>query len=220
MQQEELTRLLQHPESLNNTHVEELKQLVDTFPYFQAARALYLKGLKNTDSFKYNNALKQTAAHTTDRSVLFDFITSKEFNQNAISENIKQNTEYLKKLELSEVDDISVNKSMLIDEALKTQIQSTERVLDPELFERKSETENIPDLDNRHKTDSPILAIDVDNISTEERLELGKPLEFSQNETHSFTEWLKITDFKPIERSKPVSPIPQTRPFKVQIRYH
>ena len=34
------------------------------------------KGLKNKESFKYNQELKTTAAYTTDRSILFDFITS------------------------------------------------------------------------------------------------------------------------------------------------
>jgi hypothetical protein len=42
---------------------------------FQSARALRLKGLYNENSFKYNFALKVTAAHTNDRTVLFDFIT-------------------------------------------------------------------------------------------------------------------------------------------------
>ncbi|WP_299670356.1 tetratricopeptide repeat protein [uncultured Polaribacter sp.] len=67
----------------------ELKSVVEEFPYFQSARALYLKGLKNQDSFKYNNELKVTAAYTTDRTVLFNFITS--FNpENKDEENIHQ----------------------------------------------------------------------------------------------------------------------------------
>ena len=32
------------------------------------------------DSFKYNNELKVTAAHTTDRAILFDFITAPRFD--------------------------------------------------------------------------------------------------------------------------------------------
>lgn len=199
MQKEELTNLLQHPETLAVSQIDSIKNLIEEYPYFQSLRALHLKGLKNTDSFKYNNTLKKTAAYTTDRSVLFDFITSKEFNQNAISENIKQNTEYLKSLDINGVDDISVNKSMLIDEALKAQIQSTEGVLDPELFQRKSDeaSKELPKTIGQ----SSIISIDVENISTEEKLQIGKPLEFTENETHSFTEWLKITDFKPIDRN-------------------
>ena len=98
MQLQELTYLMQHPEVLNTEQTDAIKKLVDTYPYFQPARAIYLKGLKNKESFKYNNALKVTAAYTTDRSILFDYITSEVFNQNAISEIIKHNSEYLKDL--------------------------------------------------------------------------------------------------------------------------
>lgn len=69
---------LQHP--IHQVETAELKSVIDEFPYFQAARALYLKGLKNQDSFKYNNELKITAAKTSDRTVLFDFITSTAFH--------------------------------------------------------------------------------------------------------------------------------------------
>ena len=50
-----------------------------SYPYFQSARVLQLKVLKNQESFKYNNELKTTAAYTSDRTVLFDFITSQCF---------------------------------------------------------------------------------------------------------------------------------------------
>ena len=60
-----------------------LKNIIVDYPYFQSARALYLKGLKNQESFKYNNELKITAAFTSDRSVLFDFITSILFKKNS-----------------------------------------------------------------------------------------------------------------------------------------
>jgi hypothetical protein len=65
--------------SILHLETADLKAIIDTFPYFQSARALYLKGLKNQDSFKYNNELKITAAYTTDRTVLFDFITCIKF---------------------------------------------------------------------------------------------------------------------------------------------
>ena len=72
------TNLISHPEiRLKDFQVAELKNITKKYPYFQSARALYLKGLKNNDSYRYNNELKITAAFTTDRSVLFDFITKK-----------------------------------------------------------------------------------------------------------------------------------------------
>ena len=199
MQLKELTYLLQHPEAVTASQTDALLAKIKEYPYFQPLRALYLKGLKQKESYKYNNALKVTAAHTADRSVLFDYITSAVFNQNEISNQIKQNSEHLKSIEVNDVDDISVNKSVTIDDALKEHIKATEGILDPNLFEVKQQ--------HISKTETPriedsIIEVDVDNITAEEKLNIGKPLEFDENESHSFTEWLKITSFKPIVRDK------------------
>ncbi len=72
---------LKQPESLTSEQVQGIKSIVNLYPYFQSARALYLKGLKNQDSFKYNHELKITAAYTMDRTLLFDFITSDNFTK-------------------------------------------------------------------------------------------------------------------------------------------
>ncbi|WP_179333321.1 hypothetical protein [Winogradskyella costae] len=194
MQRQDLTYLLQHPEAVTASQTEMLSSAIKAYPYFQSLRALYLKGLKQKESYKYNNALKIAAAHTTDRSVLFDYITSDIFNQNEISEQIKQNTEYIKSIEVNAVDDISVNKSVTIDDALKEHIKATEGVLDPGLFEVK------PMPKPRLEVKDSIIAVDVKNIKAEKELKIGTPLEFDKTENHSFTEWLKITSFKPIIR--------------------
>lgn len=76
----EYISILKNPEILKADQIQGIKSIVEEFPYFQSARALYLKGLKNQDSYKYNNELKVTAAYTTDRTLLFDFITSKSFD--------------------------------------------------------------------------------------------------------------------------------------------
>jgi hypothetical protein len=65
------------PVSQNET--EELSVLLQQYPYLQSARALQLKGFKTNFDARYNQQLKITAAYTTDRSVLFDYITSHDF---------------------------------------------------------------------------------------------------------------------------------------------
>ena len=66
----------------------ELKGVIEEFPYFQAARTLYLKELKSQDSFKYNHELKTTAAYTSDRNVLFNYIISfSEEQQDLLEKN-------------------------------------------------------------------------------------------------------------------------------------
>ncbi len=207
MNAKDFTYLLQNPQHLTEEQTNALQDLTIEYPYVQSARALYLKGLKNKGSFKYNHELKTTAAYTTDRSILFDYITSEIFNQNEISEVIKQNSEHLKEISVNDADDISVNKSVTIDDALKEHIKNTEGVLDPDLFQQKVKPDDVAHFLSLPKNTPEQVILDIDAKHIEETpeqiLQIGKPLEFDKTETHSFTEWLKITSFKPIDRSKP-----------------
>ena len=198
MNQTDFTYLLQHPQNITHQQTEAVKSIIDEFPYFQSARAIYLKGLKNEGSFKYNQELKTTAAYTTDRSILFDFITSEVFIQNEISQFIKQNTAHLKDIEV-DVEDISINKSVTIDDRLKQQIRETIGVLDPTLFQPKEE--RIQKIASFTLDDSETIK-PISEASAIEILDLGKPLDFNKSETHSFNEWLNLTRFKPIEREE------------------
>src|SRR5690606_1999546 len=66
------------------------------------------------DSFKYNAVLKNTAAYTTDRSILFEFITSKSFYQNKIAENISRQISEIYNIEvLSEEVKINSNEKII-----------------------------------------------------------------------------------------------------------
>ncbi|WP_445738101.1 hypothetical protein [Mariniflexile sp.] len=204
MNNTDFTYLLQNPQGITHAQTEAVKSIVDEFPYFQSARALYLKGLKNESSFKYNQELKITAAYTTDRSILFDFITSEVFIQNKISQFIKQNTAHLKDIDI-DIEDISINKSVKIDEALRQQIKETIGVLDPSLFEPKEERpkNRVSFVLDESKTIEPVPeASKTQDASATDTLKLGKPLEFDKSETHSFNEWLKLARIAPIKREK------------------
>ncbi|TXG36558.1 hypothetical protein [Seonamhaeicola maritimus] len=212
MNSSDFIHILQHPQDISHEQTNAVKSIIDEFPYFQSARAVYLKGLKNQSSFKYNQELKTTAAYTTDRSILFDFITSDIFIQNEISQFIKQNIEHLKDINV-DAEDISVNKSVAIDEALKRQIKETDGVLDPTLFQPK---EPLPPkeasftLDESEIIKSATEVVESPELSANEILNLGKPLQFDKTEKHSFNEWLKLTRFKPIDRERETPEIKNT----------
>jgi hypothetical protein len=144
MNTEVFTNIISHPEILKDFQVAELKNIIKKYPYFQSARALYLKGLKNNDSYRYNNELKITAAFTTDRSVLFDFITSIHFEKK--SDIHKQIKEKIAKNKIANYQEIKLVKEKIID--------------------------------------------------------IGSPIKFDKNETHSFNEWLQLSTYKPINRGK------------------
>ena len=89
----EFSKILKDPGLLNGRQTDSLEKIVEEFPYFQAARALYLYVLKRQNSLKYNIELKKTAAYTADRSILFDFITANTFIlENYISEETYSST--------------------------------------------------------------------------------------------------------------------------------
>ena len=169
------TYLINKPHAINGKQTDALEKVLDEFPFFQSARALRLKGLFNQNSFKYNYALKVTAAHTTDRTVLFDFITSDTFV--AIQKGL-----YDKKV--LELLDISV-----VDcEEIKSEIR----------FESKTnplEQSILTSIEGASE-------VEEDTKIAFEKLEIGKPLDFSINEKHSFQEWLQLSRIEPIVRKK------------------
>nr|WP_299035731.1 hypothetical protein [uncultured Tenacibaculum sp.] len=81
MNKDKYIQFLEKPDLISTEDSSEITALIQEYPYFQSARALRLKILKNQESYKYNNELKITAAYTTDRTVLFDFITSEAFKE-------------------------------------------------------------------------------------------------------------------------------------------
>ncbi len=168
------TYLINKPDAITERHHESLEKVIEEFPYFQSARVLRLKHLYNQDSYKYNYALKIAAAFTTDRSVLFDFITSNSFVT-------VQNGYYEQKL--NELLNINVVGSEVVENSTETTAPMT--------------TMNTME-------QSILSSINESNPLQEDlvvKLELGKPLEFSINEKHSFQEWLQLSRFKPIDRT-------------------
>lgn len=299
-----------NPEIITISEMQNLEAVLDNFPYFQAARALYLKGLFHADSYKYNFELKKTAALTTERDVLFDFITSAKFSNQNVNKNIfdikvtdfeiirtfppveeskmiQENMEELhvsnSTIENSLPENSTPENSRLnswssvfddfeIDESKLTNFSDKMREIDSILHPNKLKELNNPEHKNKEQediisifygeeidenelrkfdetrkifenfsnkpsneksqeinevnTNSLIFEISEEtfkeqvstsNIELEnkeeapftinfepiyEKLEIGKPIPFEAEEKHSFYEWLKIADIKPIIREE------------------
>src|SRR3990172_10215081 len=113
MNSDEFTYLLQYPENIDAKKTQQLNEVISEFPYFQSARAIQLKGLNKTNSFKYNQKLKQTAAYTIDRKVLFDFITSPIFITKS-----KKEIESLEEIEVVDAEDVKSLHKKIADAIL------------------------------------------------------------------------------------------------------
>ncbi len=178
------TNLLANPQKISSENCDELSRILEKYPYFQSARALQLKSYKNENSFLYNDALKLTAAHTTDRNILFDYITSESFTQDEISEVIQQHDESVIEMEVIS-EDISEQVSIEVNKQIKEELKKAEAILDPDLFMRKQESVE-----------------SIVKLEPEETLEIDQPLDFTKEDSHSFSEWLKLTKATPIIRDK------------------
>jgi len=187
MNSTELTYLFENSASVGIQETGELENLLKEYPYFQAARAIYLKGLYNQNSYKYNLALKKTAAYTLDRSVLFDFISSTNFSQDKVALQIKKQEDNLRNIIVFEPEEVFGKKIISIDDAIKMKSIESAQVLDPDLFEQP------------HTIPSEEIEVS-EKIPSEENSEIGSPLNFDSSEAHSFSEWLSLTKSKPINR--------------------
>jgi hypothetical protein len=171
MQVSRFTALLENPLDISqDADIAALKQIVETYPYFQAARGMELIGLKNSNSFKYNAALKKHAAYTSDRSWLFEIITQEAFNK---SKNTDQS------IETSSTDE-TVNSSKELTD-IDT---SAQRDTEAQYTDQTS--------DEAHKVSEA-------QETSMSSLELGKPLEFNKNDRYSFEEWLQLSTKKSLD---------------------
>jgi tetratricopeptide (TPR) repeat protein len=165
--------LLNNSKTINDKQTLVLETIVNEFPFYQSARALYLKGLYNQESFRYNYELKKTAAHTTDRSVLFDFITSDDFKIFQQEVYDKYQAE-IQSIIVSDFEYVREENPPAILGTISKSINTTEKISVTKLKESNKEVEAA--------------------------LEIGKPLHFDKNETHSFSEWLQLAKIAPIIR--------------------
>ena len=77
----ELYQWMADPSLLNKSSLQELRQMVDEFPYFHAVRMLYLKNLSILDDVRFEKELKRMAVFVPDRKQLFMLIDDKRFSK-------------------------------------------------------------------------------------------------------------------------------------------
>jgi len=189
-----LTYLLEYPDQMTSVQTTELEKILHEFPYLQPARAIYLKGLYSQNSYRYNSELKISAAYTTNRTILFNFITSPLFKSIKKDSNsmkidgidieqieVKKNTSFLNNIESKSIENSILKSIVQADTNLKQSIikwEPSTNMLDPE-----KETNSIT------------------NIADLIKQEPEKLIEFNPSESHSFSQWLQLTKMKPIDRS-------------------
>lgn len=228
----EFKHLLDNPNTITPTQITELSSILKVYPYFQSARSLYVKGLQKHDNIKYNGSLKKTAAYTTDRSVLFDLITSEYFQtitktaskqeivkienkeeEKLISPEIIQEPIIENKLEQSLINSIEI-ANLETEKTIEHNPIDLSNPLEQSIISSINATKNIDEdvvLENITEKEEEIKEEQqLENLETEmsswleDKIdeEEEKPISFKESEKHSFHEWLNLSKLKPIEREE------------------
>jgi len=117
---------------------------------------------------------------------------------NKLEESIKRSisaVEYPESLKPVVPEPLSTSTTDRLEESIKNSIKVVEDIIPNKEVQQEKITPAVDILSAEH---------------TKEKLEIGKPLEFSKNETHSFAEWLQLSKLTPInrdneEKSEPIS---------------
>lgn len=81
MQKEDLYRWMENPDILDASTLEELRTVVEEYPYFHTARLLLTKNLSLIDNQRYEEELGKTAVLCNDRRKLFYLIYREEYGK-------------------------------------------------------------------------------------------------------------------------------------------
>ena len=199
MIQERILDLFKKPQSIQYEDLALLQMEISKYPFMQSLRAIYLYGNQVFNDENYPNCLSQTAAYTTDKKILYQFIqktTIAEENQPADNqhvENIQLETEN--------------EETTIIEENQPTDNQHIENIqLETENEETTIIEENQP-TDNQHientqlETENEETTIIEKKQHTDNQHVENTQLE-TENEETPIVEENKSTDNQYIENKK------------------
>ena len=145
-----LIKILKNPHKISESEAVFIDELVSEFPYFQAARAVQLKNHKNLESFQFEKILNETAIHTADRGILFDFIEQNFLFENTSKKNPKDE-KYLKKTKsktfvnwLEHVNLIPIdrsNESLTVEKFISKKPKLSFKDIEQQIIQEKNESQ-------------------------------------------------------------------------------
>lgn len=235
MNRQQFFNLINHPEDLCEDTRQPLQEVIEEYPYFQAARMLLVKNLHTTDNIRYNAELRIAAVHIHDRAHLYNLINNhttspakaykpKELipqsTAEAIDQKIKSETIKEEKAE-SNIDQTS--SSALVTSKVNAvyeyfEVEDTSEAIDGNAMDlsylsKRQPVEPAPSpTSKRHfpKIDLP---------DTSGYLLESTPKKVSFDENRSFSDWLGVIRKQTIVSDPPVSKPLLKRKIKSSITF-
>lgn len=209
--------LLQRPENISKEDISLLQKEISKFPYMQSIRTLQLSAIFNFEEENYQKELTKTAAYTTDKKILYNFINQKTEKEEREATKFKKivlaKTEETKSAEIQQValeavshletekPEISEPKMIIGDTELETPIV-TKNENEFEVFE---EEKQILEVDNEE-----INAKNIGDTELEVPIFETQKAEISQNFESATNIEISEEELEKIDPQKPVVTHPKT----------
>jgi tetratricopeptide (TPR) repeat protein len=202
------------PEQIDLSQVDQLKALVNQFPYCTTAQILLAKGLHNLEDISFEKQLRVSAAYAIDRTVLHHLILERPASKIST---------YAKGEKTAEIDTEAVVEQPTNDHTdqaeEEVQVSTVMVIKEDEVLEAKKET--VEEDKEQEKTDEavsdPFLEREIlsaaihntyfleadeaieeaENTTTESEdvfIEQDSTPNFDESSEYSFSEWLKLMD--------------------------
>lgn len=217
MNRTEFLKILNNPDLLSEETLTQLQEIVNEYPFFQAAKMLLVKNLHKLDHIKYNSELKHSAVYIADRSKLF-------FLVNGIDRK-KQATKKIEKIQYDfasakneDVGALTAKETSVKEEkestkqstAIDNYLQAEDKLVDKEgevfQFPRKKKE---PEDKVEKELDDIVLPsadlLDYENVTSEAAYvlpELEEDNEVSLGDNRSFSDWLHVMRYSPTQQPK------------------
>lgn len=155
MERDNFIKYLTNPLPKDNNSIGDVEKLIDKYPYFQSAHLLYLKLLFETEDFRYDRIVGNSAYVISDRNVLKKLLEREyEVVNEPVSNNKVDANEYKIDVKLSEFEinqDKNQQKNNQINDVIdrflnfsvdKNSTKSSERMFNIDEASKDSDTDN------------------------------------------------------------------------------
>lgn len=184
-----LQTYITNPSSITSTDLTEIEQSLIKYPYCSTLHILYLKGLSNTNSIHFDEALRKSSIHVNDRAQLFNIINEEILTDKTEEENLLLSEKQVEAVQVQSIADADQTEPVVEKE---TSINQDEAILDKSNASDNSLLENLPSIEESEEVlekeiiasvvDSSLI-FDVDNIdrieaeNAEPQTEILEPIE-------------------------------------------
>lgn len=168
--------LLQRPENIVKEDIEILKNEISKFPYMQSIRTLHLAAVNEHDGENYAKELTKTAAFTTDKKILYQFINKKYFIEDKKEDQFKLKKIIFAKSDAEEIKSAEIEKvvqpTTSYNEIVKSEIpsnnsqKSEDQSIKTEIGDTELETPILDKKENEFEVFNELKKLESENTSS------------------------------------------------------